>query len=130
MIKLFRSSILAAVLLFAPSSAFASSLFFAQNELRTIEDQVRKSPQLFSERTKYQFYLGSILYFGEGNWVVWAQGEKWTPEKQHETITIKSVTSNHIYLSLKLRNGKMLDNIALAPNQSLNLLTGRITEGE
>jgi len=116
-------------LLMPPRPAHTASLFFTPENIQHIEEQIKNNPPAAPAASKHLLHLESILYFTANHWVVWMQGEKWTPQTQRAGITLRDVTPDHVRLSLHLQGETAESDITLAPHQSLNLLTGKIVEG-
>jgi len=112
-----------------PAVAQAFSLFFTPDQIERIENEVQKNPQLLSTQSQHLLHVESILFFGPDNWVVWIQGEKWTPDTRRDNISINAVLPESVSLSLTLQGESVVNDVILAPHQSLDLLTGKITEG-
>jgi len=105
------------------------SLFFTDGELARIEEAVRALPASKRMHAKHLLHLGSIVYVGPENWVVWLQGDKWTPETDRPNMHIVEVTANEVLLSLVPRRDEPPQTVTLRPHQSYNLLTGEVIEG-
>jgi hypothetical protein len=61
--------------------------------------------------------LGAILYFGEDDWTLWLQGEKWRPDTRRDDIRILSVTPQAVELIWRDENGEEVK-LKLHPNES------------
>lgn len=61
--------------------------------------------------------LGAILYFGEDDWTLWLQGEKWRPDTRRDDLRILSVTPQAVELIWRDENGEDVK-LTLHPNES------------
>lgn len=125
----FCAAFLIVLLIASPALAAPPSLFFSNEEMVRIGAEVQKKPHLFSALGKHQLHLGSILYYGPNAWTVWLQGEKWTPETSRPNLTILEVSATTVHLRVTPFGEQTSYEVTLLAHQSLNLLTGIVSEG-
>lgn len=89
-----------------------ASLFLTQKES---EQATRLARQAFPAAGGIR--LGAILYFGEDDWTIWLQGEKWTPETRRDDIRVIAVTPRSVTLIIRDENGEDKE-VVLAPNET------------
>ncbi|NTU76613.1 MAG: hypothetical protein HGA90_02180 [Alphaproteobacteria bacterium] len=106
--------------------ATPSSLFFGDDEIDKIEDEVDKAapqrPALGGETLR----LDAILYTSPESWTVWLQGERWTPATTRPSLRIVSVSPREVEIELTPLLEEEPQRTVLQPNQAVNLLTGQI----
>jgi len=105
----------------------AASLFFTPDEARQIEVLKQKNPVPLGDTG--DVHLGAVFYYGERNWVLWLQGQRWTPETDRADLHVLEVTADHVRLSLAAAAGLPLREITLKPYQTYQLSTGKVVEG-
>ncbi len=124
---------LAALGLAFPSSLEAQdappSLFYSPQEVWQIETALRHEQPALLTQAKHVLHCGSLVYIDQDQWIVWLQGEKWTPQTARPNLHILSVTPESVHLSLLMGGEKEPREVTLRPNQSFNLLTGAVMEG-
>ncbi len=124
---------LAALILVVPTPLqaqdAATSLFYSPQELWQIETALRREGSTLLTQAKHVLHCGSLVYVGPDQWIVWLQGEKWTPQTDRPNLHILSVEPESVRLSILMRGEKEPREVILRPNQSLNLLTGAVMEG-
>lgn len=100
-----------------------SSLFFTSREAHDAEMMaLRLVPS-----GKGDIRLGAVLYYGADDWVLWLQGEKWTPKTAHEDIQVLAVTEDHVRLLWRKNKDRKPVEVTLRPHQSYRLATGEMT---
>jgi hypothetical protein len=104
-----------------------TSIFFTPEETQTI--QTLESQDKTNAPNNAQINLGAIMYYGEGDWAVWLQGERWTPTTHHDDLRIISVTANEVKLSYTPTAGAVAQEVTLHPHQTYQIGTGKIVEG-
>ncbi|MFA5041240.1 MAG: hypothetical protein WC464_06380 [Bdellovibrionales bacterium] len=119
--------ILLSLLWITPAYALESSvpqvsLFLTPQETFEASMLARRLPP---ER-KGEIHLGAVLYYGQDDWTLWLQGQKWTPETIRSDIRILEVTANDVRLSIREEHGTDEKIITLKPNQSFEIATGKI----
>lgn len=127
-----QTLILAFSLLSFASPAFGqneASLFFTPTERQTIESEIRQNPPEQTVRSKHLLHLSSILYFAPDRWTIWLQGRRFTPQTQAPDITILQVTADAVSLHYKRAGSSETIQVTLRPHQSVNLLSGSVSEG-
>ncbi len=119
----------------------------------TGQDEDSKKPVSTDKgNARSYIYLGSILYFGPKNWVVWIDGKKVTYEsnKAGQELYLTSVTNSDVGIlwtmsisKWKILSGKKNEDLApkvnsnnqieikfsLKSNQTYSLRSGNVTEG-
>ncbi len=106
------------------------SLFFSEDEALAIEASLATKPKTFFSRNRNRLSLDSLIYFGEGRWTFWLQGEKWTPEiLQKQAVTVLDVAPDAVRLRVDPPRAQTSMEITLHPHQSFDLATGKIVEG-
>lgn len=125
-----RFSLLFLLAVFSSSSVEAaaqaripqSSLFFSSREAHEAEMMaLRLVPS-----GKGDIRLGAVLYFGPNDWVLWLQGEKWTPETARDDLQVLDVAEDHVRLLWQKNKGEKAVEILLKPHQAYRLATGEI----
>ena len=106
-----------------------ASLFFTPQEESSIETAVRRAQPKLLGQAKHVLHCGSIMYIDETRWIIWLQGERWTPETKRHNLHVIAVTPHTVRLSLAMAGETSKREVTLRPHQSLNLLTGNIIEG-
>lgn len=122
-------SLFALAVYICPCPAVSASLFYSQEQLQKIDEEVQNTPRTLDTRPKHLVHLGSIVYSGPRDWSVWLQGEKWTPLTKRGDIQLVAVTPDFADVRLMLQGETRPTTVRLKPQQSVNLLTGKIIEG-
>jgi hypothetical protein len=98
------------------------SLFLTPQEVH----EARARAQMALPAGKGDIHLGAVLYFGPHDWTVWLQGEKWTPETVREDLEILEVMPTEVRVSWRNPEAPEPLELALKPNQSYRIATGKI----
>jgi hypothetical protein len=104
----------------------ATSLFFTEQESEVIANRHKKPPPI---PETVILRLGSILYFGPKDWIVWLQGERWTPDTDKPDLHIVSVDPEQVRL-IWTAGTTQPQSINLRPHQTYNTATGQVSDGE
>lgn len=99
-----------------------SSLFFTQEETSAAQ----RLAQSATPPGQGDIRLGAIIYYDDEDWIVWMQGEKWTPETSHENMKITKVSEDSVSVSWKETEASEERLITLRPHQSYRISTGEI----
>lgn len=113
--------------LLAPSVA-AQSLFFTAEETARIDATIAAEPP--ADLTAYRVQLDAILYVDEARWTIWLNDRAYRPETQDDRLRILSVTPDRVVLRVGSPLGQNPRHVTLRPRQSLNLLTGEISQSQ
>jgi len=99
-----------------------TSLFFTSQETFAASREARK----IAPAGKGDLHLGAIFYYGENDWTLWLQGERWTPDTLRENIKILHVTPTEVTFSWKEDAASLERDITLKPNQYYQIATEEI----
>lgn len=125
-----RIILFAAPFLFFPTSVKADvppSLFFTSEEVQIIQALAAKTSHPNSETG--DIHLGAVFYYAPDDWVLWLQGQKWTPSTAKTDIRVTSVQPDEVRVSLSSASGAPAQDIVLKPYQTYQLSTGKVVEG-
>jgi hypothetical protein len=106
---------------YAQDTLPSASLFFTPQEAHEAEVLAQK----LTPAGQGDIHLGAVMYYGPKDWTLWIQGEKWTPETSRDDLHVLAVTANEVHLSWRGEDGVTRE-IALAPNESYQISTGKI----
>lgn len=130
-----RPSILCAALclLSLPAQADTlpqASLFFTPEEVRAIEKPMEKNTAAAAQPVPMRdVSLGAVLYYGPGDWVLWLQGERWTPATQHADIHVLEVDADEVRLKLTPSPDVAAREVVLKPYQIYQWSADKVVEG-
>jgi len=105
------------------------SLFFTPDEVTQVEAEIAARPNAFAGKDQTHLHLDSLLYFGPDRWSAWLQGERWTPTTQKPSLHIVSVNPDSVTLALPAQGSRPAQTVVLHVHQSVDLSTGKISEG-
>jgi hypothetical protein len=114
------------------ADAPAMSLFFTPQETQAIEALLAPppAPPPPADNGVGDLHLGAVLYYGPRDWVVWLQGERWTPQTNRGGLHVVDVTpAGHVRLSLAAASGSPPREITLKPYQTYQSESGAVVEG-
>ncbi len=103
------------------------SLFFTSQEAAMVETLAAKNPH--PAASNGDVHLGAVMYYSPEDWVVWLQGERWTPETQHPDLHIIEVLPDRVRLGIALQPNLPLREVTLRPYQTYQLSSRRVVEG-
>jgi hypothetical protein len=113
---------------FAAASVPTDSLFFTPDETKQIEALANKNGPRNSSQS--DIHLGAVMYYGPGNWTLWLQGERWTPETVKADLHVLDVQPDAVRLTLTATPDMTTREITLRPHQTYRIATGQVVEGE
>jgi len=99
-----------------------TSLFFTPQETYDASHEARK----IAPAGKGDLRLDAIIYYGDNDWTLWLQGERWTPDTIRENIKILRVTPTEATFDWKEGVTAPPQKITLKPNQYYQISTGKI----
>jgi len=105
-----------------------TSLFFTPDNVQKVEALLLQKP--IEKNANADVHLGAVFYYGPAEWVVWLQGERWTPDTRHDDIRIIDVAPELVHVQITSASGGPLRDVSLKPHQTYQLSTGRIVEGD
>ena len=70
-------------------------------------------------------YVSAVVDFGGGDWTVWANGLKFTPDRQSPLFQIKSVSGNSVDIAVPSESVR----VRLQPNQTWRSRENDVVEG-
>ncbi len=122
------------LILFIAEPAFATempvgSLFFTPSEIEKIETPDGHKASVLPPPS--DIHLGAVLYYAPDQWVVWLDGERWTPETRRDDLQITEVRPRQVQLRVRA-NGlgpAAAHDVVLKPYQTYRLASGQIQEG-
>jgi len=100
----------------------STSLFFTTQEIFEASVQAHR----VSFQKPDEIRLGAVFYYAPGDWTLWLQGEKWTPDTSRGNLRVLDVTADSVRIAVKGPDGTETD-IALKPNQAYDIKTGNIS---
>lgn len=114
------------LLLATPASAqeAAPSVFFTPEEAAHLGTNGKG--EALNEEPAHLIHFDSLLYLGPGKWTAWFNGQKVTPGHNAARLTIVSVSADAAQVTYEGTSTPVL----LRPHQSLNLMTGEVSEGK
>ncbi len=120
--------LLSALPLFAATLAYAEepparSLFFTNEESAQIS--ALQAKETAGRSDDGDIHLEAIMYYGPGDWTLWLQGMRWTPQTDRPDIHVVDVQSDQV----RLRIAGVADDVVLKPHQTFQVATGKIIEG-
>ena len=98
------------------------SLFLTPQEARTAEILADKN----APAGQGDIRLGAVMYYGPGDWALWLQGERWTPETRRENLSVTQVTAGEVHMIWRGDEGGKEHEIVLRPNQTYQIATGKV----
>ena len=105
-----------------------ASLFFSPEQIQKIEMQSAKNTKPIVT-TNEDIHLGAVFYYAPDDWVLWLQGERWTPATERQDIHVDEVTPDHVVLSVSPGAGQPQRDVVLKPYQTYQLSSGLVVEG-
>ena len=105
------------------AAAANPSLFFSSAEIA----QAQSLAKGIDKPTMPDISLGAVMYVAPNDWVLWLQGQKWTPATVHEDLKVVGVQPDKVHLIWHRPDGGKQD-IFLSPHQTFQTNTGKITD--
>ncbi|MDX2223251.1 MAG: hypothetical protein SFV21_10905 [Rhodospirillaceae bacterium] len=109
------------------------TLMFTIDELNEIKDRIssgsvnedRAGSDIFNDPT---LFLGSILYYGPKEWVIWVNGVPVGPDDEFQSFQVTDITPQYVQLLVPL-SAQGMRPVRLEPNQTFITESGVIVEG-
>ena len=123
--------LLGAVFCAAPARAAempVASLFFTPAQIEQIEAPPPTTAPMPTPPPA-DIHLGAVLYYGPGDWTLWIDGEKWTPDTRRADLQIVEVTPDEVHLDWLKAPNDPARAITLRPYQTYQVATGGVVEG-
>lgn len=102
-----------------------ASLFFTHDEMRKLAEQASRR----AAGNANDIRLGAVFYYGPDDWVLWLQGQRWTPETRRDDVRVLSVMPGEVHLDIGGASGLIAHDVVLKPYQSYRLASGSVVEG-
>jgi len=113
--------------------AVPDTLMFSIDEFNDIKDRMAGGEITQSERNKdtldvASLYLGSIMYSGPKDWVIWINGAPVGPSQDFQSFQVTEITPRYVELLVPLSSQGMRP-VRLEPNQTFITQSGLVVEG-